>query len=136
MTAHISGTGDVIMELQQLGRDFSVCKLDSAATVDVIKEFTFVSITDDEISLVCETSCIPSNATDVESGWKGLKISGIQDFGMIGVIAKISGLLAEQGISIFVISTFNTDYVLLKEATYDKALGTLRTHGYSIVYSL
>lgn len=120
------------MEIKELNRDFTVCKLQSADTVDLSKKFTFVSITDDEISLVCEASNVPDNATDMENNWKGLKISGILEFSMIGVIAKIANLLAEQKISIFVISTFNTDYILLKADCYDKAINTLRSNNYTI----
>ncbi len=121
------------MELQELNRNFAVCKLKSTDTVDMNKEFTFLSVTDEEISLVCDISNIPANTTDIEAGWKGLKINGVLDFGMIGVIAKISGMLAEHKISIFIISTFNTDYILLKEDSYDKALKILRSNDYSIV---
>lgn len=121
------------MEIKQLNRDFTVCKLQSFNTVDLSNTFTFVSVTDDEISLVCETSHVPDNATNIESNWKGFKINGILEFNMIGVIAKISNLLAEQKISIFVISTFNTDYVLLKTDYYDKAINTLRSNNYTIV---
>ena len=120
------------MELEQLNRNFAVCKLESAQDIDFSKAFTFLSITDDEISLVCEERFVPANITAIEKGWKGLKISGMLDFGMIGVIAKIAGLLAEQKISIFVISTFNTDYILLKSEHYEKAIAILRQNEYRI----
>lgn len=120
------------MQLQILSCDFSVCKITSIETVDMSKPFTFVSVTDDEISLVCETACIPDNCIEAEHGWKGLKISGILDFSMIGVIAKIANLLAEQKISIFVISTFNTDYILLKSDNFTKAIDILRLNNYTI----
>lgn len=70
-----------------------------------------------------------------ETGWKMLKISGILDFGMIGVIAKISNLLAEANISIFVISTYNTDYILLKSLDFDEGVTLLENNGYTIVYA-
>lgn len=120
------------MELIQLNCDFVVCKITSADTVDVSREFTFLSVTDDEISLVCDAANMPANATDVETGWKGLKISGVLDFGMVGVIADISRLLAERKISIFVVSTFNTDYILVKSQQYDSAVSALAKNGYSI----
>ena len=120
------------MELQQLHRDFSVCKVTSADTVDLTKPFTFLSVTDDEISLVCETASVPEGTTDIEHGWKCLKISGILDFGLIGIIAKIATQLAAQEISVFVISTFNTDYILLKAEKYEQAVRVLSESGYSI----
>lgn len=120
------------MVLQELNHDFAICKLQSLDSVDLSKKFTFVSVTDDEFSLVCNASNIPANTVDIEYGWKGLKIEGILDFGMIGVISKISTLLAEEDISIFVISTFNTDYILLKSDCFDKAVNILCTNGYSV----
>lgn len=120
------------MELQQLQRDFSVCKVESAATVDLTKSFTFLSVTDDEISLVCETKNVPSNTTNIEHGWRGLKISGVLDFGLIGILAKITALLAAQEISVFVVSTFNTDYILIKAGNYERAVRILCENGYSI----
>lgn len=121
------------MQLQQLNRDFSVCKISSVKNIDITNTFTFMSITDDEISLVCETSYVPDNTIDVEHGWKALKISGILDFGMIGVISKIATLLAQQKISLFVISTFNTDYILLKSENYSKAIDVLCLNDYTII---
>ena len=121
------------IEMEQLGRDFAVCKLESAAGVDVSRAFTFLAVTDDEISLVCEVSRLPPHTTEVETGWKGLKIRGVLDFGMVGVIAGISHILAERGISIFVVSTFNTDYIFLCAAQCDKAVNALRSNGYIVV---
>lgn len=120
------------MELQQLKNTFAVCKIASVSTIDLTNAFTFLSVTDDEISLVCEEATIPANATDVERNWVGLKICGILDFGMIGVIANISGLLAAADISIFVVSTFNTDYIFLKAEHYLSACMVLQENGYTI----
>jgi len=121
------------MILEQLHKDFSVCKLTSPEHVDLTNPFTFVSKTDDELSLVCETNRIPPNATDVEKGWKALKLCGILDFGLIGIIAKLSGLLAENNIPVFVISTFNTDYILLKNDHYNSAKQLLSINGYDLI---
>ncbi|MDR2611208.1 MAG: ACT domain-containing protein [Clostridiales Family XIII bacterium] len=121
------------MELKQLDGDFAVCKLASTGHVDLGRDFVFLSRTDDEISLVCAAADIPEDATDIEKDWRGLKISGILDFSLIGIIAKISGILAERRISVFVVSTYNTDYIFLKSASYDAALAALRENGYSIV---
>ncbi|MCL2198334.1 MAG: ACT domain-containing protein [Defluviitaleaceae bacterium] len=118
------------MKFQKLKQNFSVCKVSSTAHVDFTQEFIFLSKTDDEISLVCETEHTPPNTTECEAGWKALKISGILDFGMIGVIAKISNLLAEAKISVFVISTYNTDYILLKSENFDRGTQVLLQNGY------
>jgi len=121
------------MKLQKIESDFSVCKIDHIDQVDFTREFVFLSKTSDEISLVCETKYVPSNVIVAEPGWKALKILGILDFGMIGVIAKISNILAEHEIAIFVVSTYNTDYILLRAESLDKAIKALALNGYVIV---
>jgi len=121
------------MELLKINADFTVCKLNSVENVDFSREFIFLSKTDDEISLVCESDYLPTGAIEFESGWKALKIAGTLDFGLIGIIAKISSLLAEADISIFVISTYNTDYILLKSLDFSKSIQLLESNGYVII---
>ncbi len=121
------------IELQQIGLDFTVCKIKNISSVDFTREFVFLSKTEDELSLVCESTYVPTDAIAWEAGWKGLKIVGMLDFGMIGVIAKISNLLAAAEISIFVVSTYNTDYILLKATHIEKAIQLLEQEGYKIL---
>jgi len=121
-----------MMELQKIEYNFSVCKIDQIDHVDFTREFVFLSKTSDEISLVCETDYVPPNAIASESGWKALKISGVLNFGLIGVIAKISKILAENEVAIFVVSTYNTDYILMKIESFDKGVKALALNGYSI----
>ena len=120
------------MELQKLNRAFTVCKIERVETVDFSREFVFLSKTDQEISLVCESAHVPSDPIAAEAGWQGLKISGVLDFGMIGVLAKIAEILARAGISIFVVSTYNTDYIFIKAEKFEKALGALMENGYTV----
>ena len=120
------------MELQKLRHDFTVCKIESLEQVNFTREFVFLSKTDDEISLVCESDYVPPNAIASEAGWKALKISGILDFGMVGVIAKISNILAEAGISVFVVSTYNTDYILVKAESFEKSVQILARNDYIV----
>ena len=120
------------MELRELNMDFSVCKLKDIDGVDFSRDFVFYSKTDDEISLVCDTGFVPENTISAEHGWKALKITGILDFGMVGVIAGISSILAQNNISLFVISTYNTDYILLKAGLYGEAKKLLAENGYTI----
>ncbi|MCD8254834.1 MAG: ACT domain-containing protein, partial [Oscillospiraceae bacterium] len=75
---------------------------------------------------------VPSNVIERDDGWKGFRIQGILDFSLIGILSKISTILAEEDIPIFAMSTYNTDYVLLKEENYQKALGILEHCGYNI----
>lgn len=123
------------MRLIKLDGIFSVCKLASLSGLDLSRQYSFLSVTDDEISYVCESRFVPQDVLAEEADWKALKIEGQLDFGMIGVIAAISSLLAEQKISIFVISTFNTDYILVKAVHFDQALDILRSRKYEIISS-
>lgn len=120
------------MELKKLDLNFTVSKISDTSEVDFTKEFVFLSKTDEEISLVCEADFTPSNAYASETDWKALKISGVLDFSMVGVIAKISNILSNAEISIFVISTYNTDYILLKAAQFEKSVQLLKDNGYII----
>ena len=93
----------------------------------------FIGKTDEEISLVCVTEEVPTNTIEREDGWRGFRIQGVLDFSLIGILSKISGILAENRIGIFAISTFNTDYILVKEEDFERALDVLHKDGYVIV---
>ena len=120
------------MNLQKLEQNLTVCKISDIMQVDFSRELVFLSKTSDEISLVCETDHTPPNAIETEAGWKALKVSGVLDFGMVGVIAGISKILAEVKVSVFVVSTYNTDYVLMKAKDFDKGVQALERSGYSV----
>jgi hypothetical protein len=113
------------MVFTSLESDFSVCKIRDIHGVDFNRNFVFLSKTDEEISLVCPSDCVPKDTVAVEIGWRGFRIDGILDFGLVGVISGITGTLANAGISVFVISTYNTDYVFIKSHDFDKALALL-----------
>ena len=121
------------MELKKLGYDLTVCKVESEKGYDLTKDFYFIGKTDEEYSLVCKTEDAPAKTIEREDGWKGIRIQGVLDFSLIGILAKISGLLAENKIGIFAVSTYNTDYVLMKSENYDRALEVLKDAGYEIV---
>ena len=120
------------MELQKIDRDFTICQTSGLNHIDFTREFIFLSKTDDEISLVCESDYVPPEVIISDPGWKALKILGILDLGLTGVISKIAGLLAEAGIGIFVVSTYKTDYLLLKAVNFDRGVQTLARNGYVI----
>lgn len=121
------------MRLLRLDGEFSVSKLVSAEGLDLNRPYVFLSITDDEISYVCPSALVPAEAIVVESGWRALKIDGELDFGLVGVLAEISGLLAAEGISLFAISTYNTDYILLKKHDFERAGELLALKGHEVV---
>lgn len=121
------------MEIKKFDYDFSVCKVADYSLVDLNSPFSFIGITDEEKSLVCLTSDVPTNVTERDDGWKAFRIQGVLDFSLIGILSELSGVLAENGIGIFAISTFNTDYVLTKKENYLRALDILDNAGYKIV---
>jgi len=120
------------MELQKIKGNFSICKLSAMEQLDFKGELFFIAKTHDEISLVCETDFVPPNSIAVEHGWRALKITGILDFNLVGIVAKISNILADANISIFVVSTYNTDYILLKDDSFDEGVRVLVGEGYFI----
>ena len=121
------------MELKKLDYDLTVCKVSDVADIDMSSEFYFIGKTDEEISLVCKTEDTPVNTVDRDDGWKGFRIQGVLDFSLIGILSKLSGILAENKIGIFAVSTFNTDYILVKAENFDRALGVLSAEGYTVV---
>ena len=123
--------GDILMELQIIDGDFSVCKVLSMEQIDFSRELLFIAKTPDEISLVCESAHVPQRVIEVEGAWKMLRISGTLDFGLVGVVSKISSILAAADISIFAVSTFNTDYILLKADNLEKGQEVLLRSGYT-----
>lgn len=121
------------MEIKRIEYEFSVCKVIDYSLVDLNAEYTFIGKTDEENSLVCRTCDVPPNVIERDDGWKIFRIQGILDFSLIGVLSKISKILAENEIGIFAISTFNTDYLLTKKENYEKAIETLNNAGYKIL---
>ena len=120
------------MTIQALPDAFSVCKVADYSLVDRETMFCFTGRTDAERSLVCRTQDVPDNATAREDGWRAMRITGTLDFSLIGVLAGISAVLAENGIGIFVLSTYDTDYILTKQKTYARALQLLAQAGHQI----
>ncbi len=118
------------MKIKPIDGEFSVCKLSSLENVAITEPFTFLSVTDCEISLVCPAVTVPSNATHIENGWRMLRIEGELDFSLVGILADISRILACENIGIFAISTYNTDYILCKKENFEGALKTLNSNGY------
>lgn len=121
------------MKIQKIDYNFSVCKVKDCSLVDINAEYCFIGKTDEELSLVCITENAPQNTTDREDGWKAFRVVGVLDFSLVGILAEISRILAENKIAMFAISTFNTDYVLTKAENYEKALRVLGAAGYEII---
>ena len=120
------------MKLRELPYELTVCKLKSVESISLTDDILFVGKTEDEISLVCETNRTPANTTEREDGWKALVICGTLDFSLVGILSKISTVLAEAGVGIFAVSTYNTDYILVKAKDLARAETALAAAGYSL----
>ena len=121
------------MEIKVLEQEFTVCQVADYSQVNWAAEFCFTGKTDEEYSLAYATADVPANVIRRDDGWKGFRIQGVLDFSLVGILSKIAARLAENGIPIFAISTYNTDYVLTKAEHYEKALDVLKRAGYTIV---
>ena len=121
------------MKIEKLDYNFSVCKVKDFSMIDLESEYCFIGKTNEEKSVVCITEIAPQNTIEHDDGWKAFRIQGVLDFSLIGILAKISGLLAENGIGIFAVSTYNTDYILTKADNFKKALDVLAKAGYTII---
>lgn len=117
------------MKIKVIDGVYAVCKLKKIPE-SLGKEFYSLTITDEEISLVCAENAVPQEILDIETGFSMLRIEGQLDFSLIGILADISDVLAQQKISIFCISTYNTDYVLVRRAQLEKAIIALQESGY------
>lgn len=120
------------MIIEKIDKEFSVCKVTDYSEVDLTDEYCFIGKTDEENSLVCLLESTPQNTIERDDGWKAFRVNGTLDFSLIGILSKIATELANAGISIFAISTYNTDYVLVKSEKYDAAIETLCRAGYDI----
>ncbi len=116
---------DGLYAVCQVGENFKDFDLEN-------KDFFSITKTEDEVSVVMLQDKIKSEIK-AEKDWKILKIEGILDFSLIGILSKISSILAKNQISIFVISTFNTDYILIKEEKIEEAISILTQEEYEVI---
>jgi hypothetical protein len=121
------------LELIVLPETFAICRLDPNVPIPHWANGEFVSITrtPDELSIVCGQDHVP-DGVQCESDWRCLRVAGELDFSLVGVIATLTKVLADAGISVFVISTFDTDYILLSKVDVDRAVMALEKAGYSV----
>lgn len=125
------------MQLKILDKKLKVIKLKEDETVPEIvfkQKFYSITKTDEELSIVMEEDInIPSEI--IEYDWRAIKVVGTLDFSLIGILSRISTILAQAEISIFAISTYNTDYILLKVDKLQNAIEVLKQNNYDIIYS-
>ncbi len=123
------------LTLEILTDELAVCRLPIEAPVPNWAwsgELTSITSTDEELSLVCAAESVPGTVTHT-AGWRALKVRGPLDFGLVGILAGISGALAAAGVSIFAISTYDTDYILVGGAELEAAVKALSKAGYEVV---
>ena len=121
------------MVLEKLEYSLTVCKVPDISDIDMTAGFFLIGKTDEELSLVCKTEDTPAETVARDDGWKGFRVRGTLDFSLIGILSKLSGILADHKIGIFAVSTYNTDYILVKEENYERALTVLASEGYTVV---
>ena len=121
------------IEIHILNKNFSICKLEDYSKVNWDSPFCFIGKTDEENSLVCLTADVPENTIERDDGWLAFRVAGVLDFSLIGILSKLSTILAENKIGIFAVSTYNTDYILTKEKDFVDALEVLTEAGIQIV---
>jgi hypothetical protein len=129
-----SGVQARVPGLTVLGEWLSICRLDAGEEVPAwATETSFFSVTRtrDELSVVCPEDVVPEGITR-ERGWRAFRLEGPFDLSMVGVLASVASPLAEAGASIFAVSTFDTDYVLVREEQLDLAVDTLRASGHKV----
>lgn len=121
-----------MITLIELTDEFTIIQIDSDQPIPTsVFDCSFFSVTKttDEISIIVNQQIdIPS--ARISDGWRGFKVEGTLDFSLVGIIYNIIAPLKENGISVFVTSTYNTDYLLVKESSFDKSVEILENTGY------
>jgi hypothetical protein len=123
------------LSLKILPDRMAVCRFEPTTPVpDWIDQSGFYSITrtEEELTIVCAETLVARGTTS-EAGWRCFKVEGPLDFSEIGIIFSLTQPLARSGVSVFVLSTFDTDYLMVKEKNLSEAIDALRAEGHKIV---
>ena len=123
-----------VLTMTLLEERFAVCRLDAAAEVPgwaTAASLFSVTRTADEVSIVCPEGFVPAGVR-CEKGWRAFELEGPFEFSEVGILSAVVAPLAQAGIGIFAVSTFDTDYVLVKEEGLDVAAGALRQWGHEL----
>ena len=128
----MDNTTQLPITLQIKPGHFAVCRLAADANLpdwlDINKPgFHSTTRTDEELSIVCDQAIVPSNI-QAERDWQMLKIKGQLDFALVGILQQITTPLAAAGISIYAISTYDTDYLLIQSKQFDRAVMVLQQY--------
>jgi hypothetical protein len=129
----VAGDKPCLTLLDVAGR-FAVCKLPPGSVVPAwatAGDVFSVTRTGDELSLVCRQEAVPAG-TQAEVGWRCLRVAGAMPFTLVGVLASLTGPVAAVGVGVFAVSTFDTDYLFIKEAEFPRAVDALRAAGHRV----
>jgi uncharacterized protein len=113
---------------------YTICRLSADAALPswaALSAFSSITRTAGELSIVCASDEVPSDV-QAKRGYRGLVVRGPLDFNMIGVVAALSAALAAASISIFVMSTYDTDYLFVRDVDLDRAVASLRAAGHVV----
>ena len=125
------------MELIEMDGTYSIVRYPADEEIPLWilgqKGFCSITKTEEELSILCETKVIQGESINQESSWKCLKVKGPLDFSLTGVLSSIASPLAREGISIFAVSTFDTDYILVKDEKFAQAKDVLRRARFRVV---
>jgi hypothetical protein len=113
---------------------YAICRLSPDAAVPLWTAggaFASVTRSSSELSIVCASDAVPPEV-QAQRGYRGLVVRGPLDFSLIGIMATLAGVLAAASVSIFVVSTYDTDYLFVREADFDRAAAALRSAGHIV----
>jgi hypothetical protein len=133
----VTGIGNRGLALEIVPGLYAVCRLDAAAdlppwaSLPVPGVFLSVTRTDAELSIVCPQDGVPA-AARAERDWRCLRVKGPLGFGVTGILASVAAPLAGSGVSIFVVSTFDTDYLLVQQRDLERAVHALERAGHTV----
>jgi hypothetical protein len=123
------------MDLRILEETFAIARLAANAAVpDWVRGNDLLAVvrTRNELSIVCRDEAVPSTLTEVQRGFRGFVVRGTLDFAATGIVADLAKPLADAGISIFGISTYDTDHILVRADRLDDARAALLAAGHTI----
>jgi len=124
------------LRLSLLPDNYSICRLEPEADIPywaLAGDFFSITRTKDELSLVCSQERVP-HGVQCEKGWRCIMVGGPLNFSLTGILASLTSSLAEAGISLLAISTFDTDYLLVKADNLTRTVCTLKEAGHDFVY--
>lgn len=117
------------MILQRIDKDFSICRVAQIDPAILNNDFTFISKTDNELSIICQTEFVPDNCTVLEDDWSCFRIAEDASFEKFGMIAFLTRIIAGEKTGVLVVATFDTDYLFVKKDKFPSVHDTLVKQG-------